>query len=268
MTSAPQDSITFLGTGGARFMIISQTLATGGLWFNLGGTEFLVDPGPGCIVRVAERKLDPERLSGIIVSHRHLDHAADVNIMAEAMTGGGFRRQGRLFAPHDALVTEPVILEYLKRRLEAVETLEAGKEYALGGVTFTTPVMHVHGVETYGMVFHTGRHSVAYVTDTHHFDGLASYYQGDLLLVNVVFLEPKTLEQAQAQGKLPIDHLSVPDVERLVKEIRPKTAIMTHFGMGMWRAGPDTIAEQLSDKTGVKVLAAHDGMVFRLSELD
>lgn len=89
------DTITFLGTGGARFMITSQLLATGGLWFNIEGTNFLVDPGPGCIVQATKRKLNPEKLSGIIVSHRHLDHAADVNIMVEAMTRGGFRRHGR-----------------------------------------------------------------------------------------------------------------------------------------------------------------------------
>ncbi len=37
--TTPTDTITFLGTGGARFMIISQLLASGGFWLNLGGTE-------------------------------------------------------------------------------------------------------------------------------------------------------------------------------------------------------------------------------------
>lgn len=97
--SAATDTITFLGTGGARFMIISQELSSGGLWFNLNGTEFMVDPGPGAIVRATSQQLNPENLDAIIVSHRHIDHAHDVNIMAEAMTRGGFRQHGRLFAP-------------------------------------------------------------------------------------------------------------------------------------------------------------------------
>ena len=88
------ETITFLGTGGARFMIISQLLASGGIWFNLNGTQFLMDPGPGSIVQVTKRKLNPDKLSGIIVSHRHLDHAADVNVITEAMTGGGFNKRG------------------------------------------------------------------------------------------------------------------------------------------------------------------------------
>ena len=103
------ETITFLGTGGARFMIISQLLASGGLWFNLDGTQILMDPGPGCIVQVTRRKLNPEELSAIIVSHRHLDHSADVNVMTEAMTEGGFKKRGILFAPRDAIETEPVM---------------------------------------------------------------------------------------------------------------------------------------------------------------
>ncbi len=79
--SQASDTITFLGTGGARFMIISQILASGGLWLNLDSTEILIDPGPGCIVQSTKRKLKADKLSAIILSHRHLDHSADVNIM-------------------------------------------------------------------------------------------------------------------------------------------------------------------------------------------
>lgn len=278
---APLDSITFLGTGGARFVIISQVLATGGLWFNLGGTEFIVDPGPGAIVQATKRKLNPERLQAIIVSHRHLDHAADVNIMAEGMTRGGFKRHGRLYAPFDALDTEPVILNYLRRRLDAVETLVAGKTFTFDGVSFSTPVRHVHGVENYGLVFRTDKYTIGYITDTRYFPELLQHYAGvDLLMLNVVFLEPKTradaamLElslppsQTPREQDMPIDHLSVPDAELLIREIKPKIAILTHFGMGMWRAKPWTVAEKLAEQTGIRVIAARDGMKFLLSELD
>lgn len=262
------DTITFLGTGGARFMIISQLLASGGLWFNFGGTEILMDPGPGCIVQSTRRKLNAERLSAIIVSHRHLDHSADVNIMVEAMTRGGFNRRGRLFAPIDALETEPVIFNYLKDRLEGVEVLSAGQAYSIGNVSFTTPVRHVHGVENYGMVFDTGKYKIAYITDTRYFADLPKYYQGDLLMMNVVFLEPRVKSELSEMNELPIDHLSLLDAELLIKEIKPKIALLTHFGMGMWRAKPWVIAEELTQKTGIRTIAARDGMKFALSELE
>ena len=67
----PSDTITFLGTGGARIMVSTQILASGGLWLNLSGIEILIDPGPGCIVQSTKRKLRADKLSAIILSHRH-----------------------------------------------------------------------------------------------------------------------------------------------------------------------------------------------------
>ena len=253
----PDNTITFLGTGGARIMVASQILASGGLWLNLNGTEILIDPGPGCIVQSTKRKLKAYRLSGIILSHRHLDHSADANIMVEAMTQGGFKPRGRLFAPADALGSEPVIFSYLKDYLDGVETLEEGKSYSLGNVSFATPIRHIHPVETYGMVFRTAEHTISYIADTRYFDGLCQSYGGELLIMNVVFLEP-----------LPIDHLSVPDAKRIITELKPKTAIITHFSMKTWQSRPWEIAERLSQETGVRVIAARDGMRFDLAQLD
>ena len=252
------DIITFLGTAGARFVVISQLLASGGLWLNLGGTEILLDPGPGCIVQSTKRKLKANKLSAIILSHRHLDHSADVNIMIEAMTQGGFKPRGRLFAPADALETEPVIFSYLRDYLDRIEVLQEGKSYSVGNISFDTPIRHIHPVETYGMRFKTGEHNFSYIADSRYFDGLWQNYGGELLIINVVFLEP---------GR-PIDHLSVPDAKRIIMELKPKVAILTHFGMTMWRAKPWEIAQRLSEETGVKVMAARDGMKFDLSQLD
>ncbi|MFC1918418.1 MBL fold metallo-hydrolase [Chloroflexota bacterium] len=259
------ETITFLGTGGARFMIINQFLASGGLWLNLDGTEILVDPGPGCIVQSTKRKLKADKLSAIILSHRHLDHSADINVMVEAMTQGGFKRHGWLFAPVDALETEPVIFSYLKNYLDGIEVLQEGKSYSAGNISFSTPVRHIHRVETYGMVFKTKNHTFSYIADTRYFDGLRKYAGSELLIINVVFLEPRPPAD---DPRKPADHLSVPDVERIITDLKPKVALLTHFGMSMWRAKPWQVAEQLSRQTGVRVLAARDGMKFDLSQLD
>jgi len=253
-----EDTITFLGTAGARFVVTSQILASGGLWLNLSGTEILVDPGPGCIVQSTKRKLRADKLGAIIVSHRHLDHSADVNIMIEAMTKGGLKRHGWLFAPADALETEPVIFSYLKDYLEGVEVLQEGRSYSIGNVSFDTPIRHIHPVETYGIIFRTAEHTFSYIADSRYFDGLCQSYGGDLLIINVVRLETDH----------PYDHLSVPDAEHIIMELKPKVAILTHFGMTVWRAKPWEIAQRLSQQTGVRVIAARDGMRFDLSQLD
>ncbi|MCX7911999.1 MAG: MBL fold metallo-hydrolase, partial [Dehalococcoidales bacterium] len=102
-TVPPADTLVFLGTAGARFMVSKQLAASGGIWLNLAGTQILLDPGPGSLVQATRRRLNPEKLDAIILSHRHLDHSSDANVMIEAMTNGGFRRRGWLFAPQDAL---------------------------------------------------------------------------------------------------------------------------------------------------------------------
>ena len=252
------DTITFLGTGGARIMVATQILASGGMWLKLSGNEILVAPGPGCIVQSTKRKLRAEKLSAIILSHRHLDHSGDINVMTEAMAQGGFKHRGRLFLPADALENEPVIFSYLKNYLEGLEILEEGKTYSIGEVSFTTPVRHIHPVETYGMLFKTRKHSFSYITDTRYFDGLIKSYGGELLILNVVFSEPRPQ----------IDHLSVPDAKRLISELKPKVAILTHFGMSMWRARPWELAEKLSQETGFRVISARDGMKFDLAQLE
>ena len=252
------DSLTFLGTAGARVMVASQILASGGLWLDLGGTEILLDPGPGTLVQAAKRKLRASRLEAIILSHRHLDHSADVNVMIEAMTEGGLRRKGTLFAPGDALDQDPVVLHYLRPYLADIVVLKEGGSYHIGEVAFETPVRHHHPVETYGVVFRTPRHTISFIVDTRFFPELGLSYRGDLLVLNVVRLEPGG----------PYDHLSAPEAGRIIRELRPKAAILTHFGMTMWRAKPWEVAAKLSEETGVRVIAARDGMGFDLAEID
>jgi ribonuclease BN (tRNA processing enzyme) len=253
------NTITFLGTAGARFMVSKQLAASGGIWLDFDGTQILLDPGPGSIVQSAKRKLNAEKLDAIILSHRHLDHSADVNVMVEAMTSGGFHPHGQFYAPADALDGEPVIYSYLKKFLEGVVVLTEGGAYSLGKVTFSTPVRHIHPVETYGMVFRFQGHSLAYITDTLYFNDINKHYaDSDLLIINVVLTEPRP----------PVEHLSIPDAARIIAAIKPKAAILSHYGMHVWQAKPWKIAEELSQQTGVRVIAARDGMKFDLAQLE
>lgn len=239
-------------------MVANQILASGGLWLELGGVEILLDPGPGTLVQAARRKLRASKLQAIVLSHRHLDHSADVNIMIEAMTEGGLKRRGTLFAPRDALEEDAVILHYLRSYLERIEIFEEGKSYSIGEVSFHTPIRHHHPVETYGVVFETPRHTISCLVDTRFFAGLCRHYKGDLLILNVVRFEPGG----------PYDHLSAPEAGEIIKEVRPKVAILTHFGMTMWRAKPWEVASRLAEETGIRVIAARDGMTFHLADLD
>lgn len=252
------DEIIFLGTAGARIMVTRQFLASGGTWLSLGNTEILLDPGPGSLVQAIKRKLDPSKLSAIILSHKHIDHSVDINIMIEAMTEGGWSHRGKVFVPSDALEEGAVVLPYLRGYPEKIEILAEGKSYSVGEVVFETPVRHLHPVETYGFVFRSSGCTISWITDTRYFARLSDYYKGDLLVINMVLMEPRAS----------VDHLSVQEARQVIEQVKPKTAIITHFGMGVWKAKPREIARQLTEDTGVTVIAAWDGMRFDLSQMN
>ena len=252
------DVITFLGTAGARFVMIHQFLASGGAWLSLGTTQIVLDPGPGSLVQATRRKLDPSKLDAIILSHKHLDHSGDINIMIEAMTNGGTKKRGIVFAPADALDDGAVILPYLRPYPEKIEILTEGGSYKINDVSLEAPVRHRHAVEAYGLIFRTPRHTFSWIVDTKYFEGLAGHYGGELLIINVVRLKPGS----------PIAHLSLPEARSIIEEVKPRAAILTHFGMTMWRARPWELAEKMTDETGIKVIAARDGMKFDLAQLD
>ena len=79
-----------MGTAGARFVVSKQLRSSAGTWCFLQGKNILIDPGPGTLSRCFTSRpgLDPEKLDAIILTHRHLDHSTDVNVLIEAMTRG------------------------------------------------------------------------------------------------------------------------------------------------------------------------------------
>jgi ribonuclease BN (tRNA processing enzyme) len=245
--------IVFLGTGGARVLVFKQLLASGGLWIEQADTRISLDPGPGALVQATKRKLDPTRLDAIVLSHRHLDHAADVNVMIEAMTTGGFNQRGLLLAPRDAYEDDPIVLNYLRSYLRDALVIEDGGIHQIGNTTVHAPVRHDHPGEVHGFVFESPGCRWSYIADTRYFPELAGHYRADVIVIHTVRLEESD-----------IYHLSIPDAKRLVEAIQPKTAILTHFGMTIWRADPAKVAEKLSQETGVHVIAARDGMCFEL----
>jgi ribonuclease BN (tRNA processing enzyme) len=247
-----KDFIKFLGTAGARFVMIKQLRSSGGLWISSKGTNVLVDPGPGSIVRCAmsRPKLDPTKLDAIILTHRHLDHSGDINVMIEAMTEGGFKKRGTVFCPKDALEEDSVILKHEISFPQKIEIMEARKEYSVGDFKFSTSMRHIHPVETYGLKFNLNKTSVSLMCDTKYSEELIDFYKTDLLIISVVFFEPRP----------GIDHLSLADAQQLIGQIKPKKAILTHFGMTMLKAKPHLQAQRLSRELGIEVEAAYDGL--------
>jgi phosphoribosyl 1,2-cyclic phosphodiesterase len=246
------DEVVFVGTGGGRMTTAFQARATGGLWVCLDGARVCVDPGPGALAHARGRalSLDPGLLDAVVLTHKHLDHSGDVNAMIEAMTQGGTKKRGLVLAPRDAYEEDPVILRYVRGYPAATDVLQAGGRHpigAAGGLVLETPLRLKHPVETYGLRFVGRRFTIGLIACTGYVPELETAFRADVLILNVVYREPRDEI-----------HLALPDARQLISAIRPRLAILTHFGLTMLRARPWELAETLSQETGVRVLAARD----------
>jgi ribonuclease BN (tRNA processing enzyme) len=258
------DTLKFLGTAGARFAVSTQLRHSGGLLWTLAGARIWVDPGPGALVRaLASRpKIDPARTDVLVVTHRHLDHASDATAVVEAMTRGGFSPRGALYAPREALDgEEPVVLRYAQPFLLRRGVLAEGSRHEIApGVLLETPLAHDHGMETYGYRLSAPGFAAGHVVDTYWMDALVAAYAGvDLLVVNTT--------RAKGRDRRYL-HLGADDAEILVREIRPKLAVLTHLGMQLVRGRPDEVALGISERSGVPTVAARDGWLLDLSDLE
>jgi len=248
--------ITFLGTAGGRMVVTSQMRKSGGFWLTLAGKNVLVDPGPGSLMRSVELGLKPSHLDCIILSHKHIDHSNDVNIMIEAMSGGSFKPRGTLLAPADALDgDDPVVLKYVRSYIRNnIQVLQPGFKFSLDTVTIEVVTRMTHAdVEAYGLKFSFEGKTLGYITDTKFFPGLPEAFKGcDFLIINMV----RMTHDAR------FEHLLPEDVIRILKVARPGVAILTHFGMQVVKAKPGVVAERIAKETKVRTIAAADGMRF------
>jgi len=255
------DRIKFLGTAGARYVMARQLRSSAGTLLHLGGKNVVLDPGPGTLARCAacRPKMDVTTLDAVIITHAHIDHSNDASVLIDAMTEGGTKKRGAVFAPAQCLDGPSAILfSYLRGFPRQVTPLEARARYELDGLEFSTSQRHRHGVETYGIRFHRPAGDVAFVVDTAYFEALAESYKGSkVAVINVV------LHKQDQSGR--ILHLSLPEAERLIREIEPRKAVLTHFGMTMIRAKPWELAAEMSQRLGIEVTAASDGRTIELN---
>jgi phosphoribosyl 1,2-cyclic phosphodiesterase len=246
--------LTFLGTGGGRFATMYQARATGGIYLE-DQRNVHVDPGPGALVRMRSIGLDPLKTHAILVSHCHPDHYMDAEILIEAMTEGGTKKQGLLIGSKSVIEGDgdygPAISKYHLAKPKYVKVMEPFSKVTMKPLeVWATPSAHTD-TSSVGFRIMTSAGILSYVSDTQLLEQVIKAHKKCRLLIACV---------TRPLGQRIPHHLSTEDAGYLIEKTKPEMAIITHFGMRVIQENPETQAKWIEKSSGVPTVAARDFM--------
>lgn len=250
-------SVLFLGTGGGRFVTMSQEKHTGGIILCLDSFQIHLDPGPGALIRLLDNGIKLSSNNVIIATHHHLDHANDCNVMIEGMTNGGFNKKGFLICTE--LVLKEVISKYHQDMVKEIKVLKKGKSFKLSDKVRVETIKCKHShKDTYGLKFITEDSSIYFTSDTDIYNGFEKNLKG----INVLIANTTRPGDEKVKGV----HMCSNDLIKAVNSAEHdlKLIIITHFGARMIKKGPESEARRIKKETGIKTIAAHDGLLMDL----
>lgn len=248
--------IIFLGTGGGRWMTITQLASTAG--FRIHEKKNIhVDPGAGAILRMRQKRINPVSTHALLLSHCHPDHYTDAEVIIEAMTKGMTKKRGILAGSKSTISgfgeLEPAVSKYHRSMVEEVREMganESRSEIYIDEMRIeATKAEHSDPTST-GFKFYTKEGVIGYTGDTQYFEGMPKIYSdAEYLIIN-------TIKPANERIRY---HMCSEDIVKILSEIKPKKCIITHFGIKMHPVA-EKEAKAIREKTGVDTLAARDGM--------
>jgi phosphoribosyl 1,2-cyclic phosphodiesterase len=264
MGSLPPSSLEliFLGSGGGRFATVTQKRRTGGIRILGDKVNVHLDPGPGALIYSLEAGLDPQKLTGVLVSHCHPDHYNDAEILIEAMTRGMTKKRGVLAAANSVLYgnsqCEPSISKYHQSMPVQVIAAKPETTFNIDNIRVVCALARHTDPDAVGFRFETPNlGDIGYTSDSEYYEGIGKAYQGVRLLLLCV------LRPADSPWK---GHMTTNDAVKIIEEAKPEMAMLTHFGMQMIFRGPEKEARLIQEKTGVPTTAAQDGMRIKIAD--
>lgn len=245
-----------MGTAGSSAVVNKQLRASGGIVFQIEDLQFHIDPGPGSLNKAKEFGINPHYTTAILVSHKHINHCNDLNVCVEAMTHSGIEHRGLVLGSKSVLQvideTPPFLTRYHQNLLEKIIPMNEGHKVGIGLVEINAIAAEHTDQTTIGFKLFCPKFVLAYTGDTKLNDKLLEDLQGtDILILNVPWPGNKSQE-------LNLDSAAA---IKIISHVRPKLAILTHFGLEMLKADPIVEAREIQRITGIQTIAAKDGLV-------
>jgi len=249
-------NIIFLGTGSGSYVVGKNLRSSGGIILQVNEDQFHIDPGPGSLASAKEFGVNIRANTAILVTHNHLNHCNDINAVIDAMTYSGFDKKGVLIANKTAINGSehytPFLQEHYKNFLERFIVIEAGQRVGINNVEIQAISTKHNEAFALGYKFITPDYVLTYAGDTQYSVETASQYDdSDVLILNVPYLN-------REEGK---NNLCKEDAIKIIDRVKPKLAIITHFGINFLKADPLYEIRDMQKETSCQVIAAKDGMV-------
>lgn len=253
----------FLGTGGGRVNVTHRFRSTSGFLIS-GSKQIYVDPGPGVVPDANKYKVKLNKIDVIFVSHPHVDHANDMNVLIEAMTEATNKKRGILIGPETIFESKTKLKtktnfgvslsDFHSTLLDGYFIAKPGKKIQLDSISLKATKAKHNNTKGIGFVLEIDGKRIGYTGDTEYFDGISEQYKNlDILIINILRAENAW------EG-----HLDKYTCLRLLKEAKPKLAIITRFGGEYIRTKAEDVAKWLTKESGIKVVASYDGMKLKL----
>lgn len=248
--------IIFLGTAGDSSVTTRQLRASGGIILQVDDLQFHIDPGPGALNKAKEHNLNLRANTAVLVSHAHLNHCNDLNTVIDAMTLSGLDKKG-------VLITNKTIIQgsgkhgrYLTKHhqdlLEKTILLEKSQRVAVESVEIHALSAQHTDPRSIGFKFLCPRFTLSYSSDTkYNKDMVREMLGSDILILNVSYPGSKSQNL----------NLDTNSAIKIIEKVKPKLAIITHFGLEMLKTDPIIEAREIQKQTGVQTIAAKDGLV-------
>ncbi len=235
-----------------------QLRRTAGFLLRAGDTLLHIDPGPGALVYLNKLGADPSSLSGVVVTHNHLDHANDAAVLVEGMTDGGRKKRGVFLGSKYVLEGSkdgnfsPALSAYHKQMPAVCNAVTPGDETYVGNVRLKfTPTWHDEPTGV-GVLVDDGKVRLAYLSDTGYRDDIAKQYadfRPHIAIFNLIFDSEEI-----------VPHTTTKSVKLFLEAYTPKLVLLQHFGAKITlKRSEQIIAKKLSEEFGVEVRPLRDG---------